>query len=70
MNDELNLGTNLEAKKDRKILKFYLGLYARGFANIKGADKPAWISLISVFVLRLLESIIFKLATSEIPFSS
>ena len=38
-----------------------------GFANNKGADQPAHLhSLISTFVIRLLESIISKLATSEI----
>ena len=41
------------------------------FANIKGADQPAHPrSLISAFVIRLLESIISKLATGEIKFSS
>ena len=35
--------------------------------NNKGADQPAHLhSLISTFVIRLLESIISKLATSEI----
>ena len=39
----------------------------RGFANNKGADQPAHPrSLISAIVIRLLESIISKLATSEI----
>ena len=38
----------------------------RGFANNKGADKPAHPrSLISAFVIRLLESTLSKLATSE-----
>ena len=38
-----------------------------GFANNKGADQPAHPhSLISAFVIRLLESIITKLATNEI----
>ena len=39
----------------------------RRFANNKGADQPAHLrSLVSVFVIRLLESIISRLATSEI----
>ena len=39
----------------------------RGFANNKGADQPAHPRrLISTFVIRLLESIISKLASSEI----
>ena len=39
----------------------------RGFANNKGADQPVHPhSLISVFVILLLESIISRLATSEI----
>ena len=39
----------------------------RGFANNTGADQPAHPrSLISAFVIRVLESIIYKLATSEI----
>ena len=39
----------------------------RGFANNKGADQPAHPrSLISAFVFRLLESIIFRLATSKL----
>ena len=39
----------------------------RGFANNKGADQPAHPRrLISAFVIRLLESIISELATSEI----
>ena len=38
-----------------------------GFANSKGADQPAHPrSLISAFVIRLLESSIFKLASSKI----
>ena len=38
-----------------------------GFANNKGADQPAHPrSLISAFVICLLESIISRLATSEI----
>ena len=38
-----------------------------GFANNKGADQPAHPhSLISAFVIRFLESMIFKLAASEI----
>ena len=42
-----------------------------GFANNKGADQPAHPhSLISTFVIRLLKSIISKLATSEISISS
>ena len=41
--------------------------FLRGFANNKGADQPAHPrSLISAFVIRLLESIISKHATSEI----
>ena len=37
-----------------------------GFVNNKDADQPAHLcSLISAFVIHLLESIIFKLATSE-----
>ena len=43
----------------------------RGFANNTGADHPAHTrSLISAFVIRVLESTIAKLATSEISFSS
>ena len=39
----------------------------RGFANNTGADQPAHPrSLISAFVFRCLESIIYKLATGEI----
>ena len=39
----------------------------REFANNKGADQPAHPhSLISAFVIRLLESTIFKLASSKI----
>ena len=39
----------------------------RGFANIKGADQPAHTRrLISAFIIRLLESIISRLATSKI----
>ena len=38
----------------------------RGFANNKGADQPAHPrSQISAFVIRVLERIIFKLATGE-----
>ena len=38
-----------------------------GFANNKGADQPAHgRSLISTFVIRILESIISKLATDNI----
>ena len=41
----------------------------RGFANNKGADLPAHPrSLISAFVIRLLESVISKLVTSKIAF--
>ena len=41
----------------------------RGLANNKGADQPAHPrSLISAFVICLLESIILKLATHEISF--
>ena len=49
-----------------------MGLDARkpdfgGFANNTGADQPAHLrSLICAFVIRLLESIISRLATSEI----
>ena len=43
----------------------------RGFANNKGADQPAHSpSLISAFVIHLLESIISKFATSEFQYSS
>ena len=39
----------------------------RGFANNKGADHPAHLHrLISAFVIRFFESVISKLATSEI----
>ena len=39
----------------------------RGFANSKGADQPVHVpSLIRVFVIRLLERVIVKLATGEI----
>ena len=39
----------------------------RGFANNTGADQPAHPrSLISAFVIRFLESFIFKLITGEI----
>ena len=39
-----------------------------GFANNKGADQPGHpYRLISAFVSHFLESIIYKLATSEIP---
>ena len=39
------------------------------FANSKGADQPAHpSSLISAFVIRLLESVISRLATNEILF--
>ena len=42
-----------------------------GFGNNKGADKPAHSrSLISAFVIRLLESIISELATSKFQYSS
>ena len=42
----------------------------RGFANSTGADSPAHPrSLISAFVIRVLESTISKLATSEISVS-
>ena len=38
------------------------------FANNKGTDQPAHLrSLISAFVIHLLESIIYRLATNEIP---
>ena len=40
----------------------------RWFANNKGADQPAHPrSLVSTFVIRLLESYIYELATSKIP---
>ena len=40
-----------------------------GFANNKGAEQPAHPhSLISTFSIRLLESIISKLATSKVVF--
>ena len=43
----------------------------RRFANNTGTDQPAHLrSLISAFVIRFLESIISRLATSEIQFSS
>ena len=51
-----------------------MGLDARkpvfgGFVNNTGADQPAHPrSLISAFVIRVLESTISKLATSEISF--
>ena len=39
----------------------------RGFANNRGADQPAHPrSLISAYVIRFLESVISKLATSKI----
>ena len=39
-----------------------------GVANNKGADQPALLrSLISAFVIHLLESILYILAASEIP---
>ena len=42
-----------------------------GFANNKGADQPAHPrSLISTFVIHLLESIISRLATNKFHFSS
>ena len=45
--------------------------YLRGFANNTGADQPAHPrSLISAFVIRLLERIICKLAAGEFQFSS
>ena len=41
--------------------------YLQGFANNKGADQPVHLrSLISAFVIPILESTISKLATSEI----
>ena len=57
--------------------RFFFGLVfiadlvirAQGFANNKGADQPASAhprSLISTFVIHLLESIISRLAASEI----
>ena len=43
--------------------------YLRGFANNTGADQPAHPrSLISVFVIRVLERTILKLAASQISF--
>ena len=48
---------------------FHLGRKTclRGFANNTGADQPAHTrSLISTFVIRFLESIIYKLPTDEI----
>ena len=43
----------------------------RGFANNTGADQPAQLhSLISAFVIPFLKSIICKLDTGEIQFSS
>ena len=57
MNDELNLSTNFEVKKKREknITVLFEHVCEKtclwGFANIKGADKPAQISLISAFVL-------------------
>ena len=46
-----------------------MGLVARGIANNKGVDQPAHPrSLISAFVIRLLESIISRLAASEISY--
>ena len=59
----------LKGKKNKHVT---YGLDARksclqGFGNNKGADQPAHPrSLISAFVIRLLESIICKLATGEI----
>ena len=49
----------------------YLGLNARtclqGFVNNKGLDQPSHLcSLISAFIIHLLNSIISRLATSEI----
>ena len=42
-----------------------------GVANNKGADQPVHTrSLISAYVFRLVESIISRLATNEIQFSS
>ena len=44
--------------------------YLRGFANSKGADQPGHqCSLFSTFVICLLESIVSRLATSEISIS-
>ena len=44
-----------------------MGLYARKFANNTGADQTAHPrSLISAFIIRVLESIIRKLAIGEI----
>ena len=41
--------------------------FLRRFENNKGADQPAHLrSLISAFVIRLLESIISRFATNEI----
>ena len=42
-------------------------ILSSGFANNKGADQPAHLrSLISAFVMQLMESSISKLTTSEI----
>ena len=46
-----------------------MGLCLGGFANNTGADQPAHLrSLISAFVIRVLEGTISKLATSKISF--
>ena len=55
-------------------MQHHVGLVARKpdllHANIKGADQPAHThSLISTFVIRLLKSIIFKLASCKISVS-
>ena len=51
----------------QRIILFFVGGGGGGVGNIKGADQPAHPrSLISSFVIRSLESIISKLATSEI----
>ena len=60
------------AKNTLLHVSYQMGLDARkpvfgGFANNKGADQPAHTrSLISTFVIRYLESIISRLASSEI----
>ena len=57
---------------DHTHFHFYMGLDARkpvfgGLANNTGADQPAHMrSLISAFVIRVLESSIYKLASGDI----
>ena len=63
-----------KAPKEKKLTLDMLDIWAltqenlfSGFGNNKGADQPAHPRrLISAFVIHLLESIIFKLASSEI----